>query len=96
MTQVNPPPILQIPPNLSKDRQSRDYFRQIETILFQLYQRTGGDVDLIEASSSFSTSGFSPQVQFLQQQISGLPEFTIDTTGFTIDTTLITTDKAIA
>ena len=36
------------------------------------------------------------QVQFLQQQIDGLPEFTIDTTGFTTDTTFITTDKVIA
>jgi hypothetical protein len=32
----------------------------------------------------------------MQQQINGLPEFTIDTTGFTTDTTFITTDKVIA
>ena len=38
----------------------------------------------------------SAQVQFLQQQINGLPEFTIDTTGFTTDLTTITTDKVIA
>jgi hypothetical protein len=93
MAQVNPPPILKIPPNLSKDRQSRDYFRQVETILFQLWQRTGGDIDLIEASSNLSASGFSPQVQFLQQQVNGLPKFTCDTTGFTADSTEWTADK---
>lgn len=96
MAQVNPPPILQIPPELVKDRQTRDYFRQVETILFQLWQRTGGDIDLIEELESFSTSGFSAQVQFLQKQINGLPEFTIDTNGFTADLTFITTDKVIA
>jgi hypothetical protein len=36
------------------------------------------------------------QVQFIQQQLEGLPEFTMDTTGFTFDSTLITFDKVIA
>ena len=36
------------------------------------------------------------QVQFLQQQIDGLPEFTMDTEGFTMDTTDFTMDKVIA
>lgn len=38
----------------------------------------------------------SPHAQWMQRQIDGLPEYTIDTTGFTIDTTLITTDKVTA
>ena len=46
--------------------------------------------------SVLGISSFSTQSQWLQQQINGLPEFTIDTTGFTTDTTLITTDKVIA
>ena len=41
-------------------------------------------------------SGFMAQLQFLQRQFDGLPEFTIDTSGFTTDITLITTDKVIA
>ncbi len=41
-------------------------------------------------------SGFMAQVQFLQRQFDGLPEFTIDTSGFTTDLTFITTDKVIA
>lgn len=41
-------------------------------------------------------SGFMAQLQFIQRQIDGLPEFTIDTTGFTFDSTKITFDKVIA
>lgn len=41
-------------------------------------------------------SGFMAQLQFLQRQFDGLPEFTIDTSGFTTDLTFITTDKVIA
>ena len=38
----------------------------------------------------------SSQVQFLQQQIDGLPEFTMDTEGFTMDSAEFTMDKVIA
>lgn len=41
-------------------------------------------------------SGFMAQLQFIQRQVDGLPEFTIDTSGFTTDLTFITTDKVIA
>ena len=41
-------------------------------------------------------STFPSQVQWLQQQIDGLPEFTMDTTGFTMDATTFTMDKVIA
>jgi len=143
MTSVNPPPQLNIPPELLKDKRTRDYMRQIEAILFQLYNRTGGtsdipggnaedivknsqdilinsgliadnadailantdlindNTDLININSGLIAeipiySGFMAQVQFLQRQFDGLPEFTIDTSGFTVDTTFITTDKVIA
>ena len=36
------------------------------------------------------------QMQYIQMQINGLPNLTIDTAGFTVDTTSITTDKVIA
>lgn len=49
---------------------------------------SGGELSAIQS--------FSTQAQWLQRQIDGLPELTIDTTGFTIDITLITTDKVIA
>jgi hypothetical protein len=96
MAQVNPPPLLRIPKAFLADREVRSFIEQQNTIIFQLYQKLGGNTDPITELKNFSTGGFSSQVQFLQQQISGLPEFTIDTTGFTIDTTLITTDKVIA
>ena len=52
------------------------------------------NTDLINETPIYS--GFMAQIQFLQRQFDGLPEFTIDTTGFTTDTTFITTDKVIA
>ena len=53
---VNPPPQLQIPQALLKDRQTRDYLRQVETILFQLWNRVGGDTNIIEDSQQGLTS----------------------------------------
>ena len=43
-----------------------------------------------------SIHSFTAQSQWLQQQIDGLPEFTMDTEGFTMDTTDFTMDKVIA
>tara|TARA_R110001606_G_scaffold374108_1_gene531771 strand:+ start:1127 stop:1462 length:336 start_codon:yes stop_codon:yes gene_type:complete len=51
--------------------------------------------DIIELQDSHYPN-VSTQIQFLQQQFNGLPEFTIDTTGFTFDSTEITFDKVIA
>ena len=56
---------------------------------------TKNEVDITNLEDSHYPN-LSSQVQFLQQQIDGLPEFTIDTSGFTTDTTFITTDKVIA
>ena len=93
---VNPPPFLTIPPALLKDRATRAYFEQQNTIIFQLWNKLGGNDDPISDLSNSSSNGFSSQVQWMQKQINGLSEFTVDTTGFTTDTTLITTDKVIA
>jgi hypothetical protein len=93
---VNPPPQLKIPKAFLQDREVRAFIQQQNTILFQLYNRSGGSNDSVSSLENFSTSGFSSEVQFLQQQLNGLPELTIDSSGFTVDTTFITTDKAIA
>tara|TARA_R110000765_G_scaffold177205_1_gene282521 strand:+ start:899 stop:1192 length:294 start_codon:yes stop_codon:yes gene_type:complete len=93
---VNPPPFLKIPPEFLKDRVTRAFFEQQNTVIFQLWNKLGGNNDPIADLSSFSTNGFSSQVQWLQQQIDGLPEFTVDTTGFTFDSTKITFDKVVA
>jgi len=50
----------------------------------------------LSGSELSAIQSFSTQAQWLQRQIDGLPQLTVDTTGFTIDTTIITTDKVIA
>ena len=42
---VNPPPQLRIPDVVLKNPEWREYERQRDVILFQLWQRTGGDND---------------------------------------------------
>jgi len=93
---VNPPPQLRIPSVILKDREWLAYEEQRDVILFQLWRKLGGNNDPLADVSNFSSNGFSSQVQFLQQQINGFPEFTIDTSGFTTDLTFITADKVIA
>lgn len=56
---------------------------------------TKNEVDITNLEDSHYPN-LSSQVQFLQQQIDGLPEFTIDTSGFTFDSTEITFDKVTA
>ena len=86
---VNPPPQLQIPRSLAQDKGSRDYLRQVETILFQLWNRTGGDIDVIEdnqqdlISASSRVSRNAARINSLE-----LKEFEILTT-----TTDLTTDR---
>jgi len=56
MAQVNPPPQLKIPREFITDAEKFPYFRGIETILFQLWNRTGGDDDLIEEGGQVQTA----------------------------------------
>jgi hypothetical protein len=100
---VNPPPRLRPPKALIKDAESLAWFEQVNTILFQLYTRTGGGEDVVNLDSDRITElenqigeDFNSFTQQLFKESQGLPEFTIDTTGFTTDTTFITTDKVIA
>jgi hypothetical protein len=44
---VNPPPQLKIPDKFFNDPEVRAYFERQNTILFQLWQRTGGPVDSV-------------------------------------------------
>ena len=92
-TQVNPPPQLKIPAEFAKDPSQFAYFRQMNTILFQLWNRTGGAVDEIANEANSLNTNLSAQVALINERLgSGIP-VTIDTTGFTIDTTEQTTDK---
>tara|TARA_R110002096_G_scaffold66306_1_gene161348 strand:- start:10771 stop:11247 length:477 start_codon:yes stop_codon:yes gene_type:complete len=56
---VNPPPQLDIPRDFIGDISKRNYFEQIETILFQLWQRTGGTTDEIDNSKQNISSSSS-------------------------------------
>jgi len=94
--QVNPPPFLRIPTDFIQDREKRAFFEQYNTILLQLYNKLGGNSDPIADLANFSSNGNSSQDQWLQKQINGLPEFTMDTTGFTMDSTEFTMDKVLA
>lgn len=93
---VNPPPFLKIPPEFLKDRVVRAFFEQQNTVIFQLWNKLGGNTDPVADLANSSSNGNSSQVQWMQKQINGLPEFTIDTSGFTFDSTEITFDKVIA
>lgn len=56
---VNPPPKLQIPKEFQGNALTTSYFRQIETILFQLWKRTGGTTDDVSDSKDNITSSSS-------------------------------------
>ena len=93
---VNPPPFLNIPPAFLKDPLIRAFIEQQNTIIFQLWQKLGGNNDPISSLENLSNNSFSSQLQQLQKEIDGLPKFTCDTTGFTADSTDWTADKDTA
>lgn len=55
-TPVNPPPQLRIPDSFASKAEEFAFFRQINTILFQLWNRTGGSSDIIESTDQALTS----------------------------------------
>lgn len=79
--QVNPPPQLVIPSEFLKNGETRAYLKQLNTIIFQLYRRTGGVNDAVEdaqdniTSSSSRTSRNSAKINSLE-----LKEFEIIST----------------
>lgn len=48
MTQVNPPPQIRIPRELQGSAEVRNFFESINTVLRQLWVRSGGEVDSLE------------------------------------------------
>jgi len=56
---VNPPPQLRIPRSFLGDPEVKSFVEQTNTILFQLWQRTGGTTDIIEDSQQNITSSSS-------------------------------------
>ena len=56
VVQVNPPPQVKMPDEFFSDPEKRYYFEQIRTILFQLWNRTGGGEDAVDESEQALTS----------------------------------------
>jgi len=56
MSHVNPPPQVRIPEKFLKEPELRSFFERLQTIIWQLWLRTGGATDLIEASEESLTS----------------------------------------
>lgn len=53
---VNPPPLLKIPKRFFDDPELRPFFEQQKTILFQLWNRSGGSIDIITETIEALTS----------------------------------------
>ena len=66
---VNPPPQVRIPDKFFNDPEIRSFLERWQTILFQLWNRTGGDLDLVAGqqiivttSSNLTVADFSTLV----------------------------------
>jgi hypothetical protein len=59
MAIVNPPPLLQIPKAFLADKEVKAFIEQQNTIIFQLYNRTGGNTDFIEENEAKVTNSSS-------------------------------------
>ena len=87
--------------NIIVPRRKQEWFNADGNFTHQAFRffedltNQGNDTSDTVESSAF-VSGFSAQVQQLRRELSGLPEFTIDTSGFTTDLSFITIDKVIA
>tara|TARA_R110000851_G_scaffold278217_1_gene431291 strand:+ start:1080 stop:1373 length:294 start_codon:yes stop_codon:yes gene_type:complete len=93
---VNPPPQLRIPKQFLQDREMVAFFDQQRTILFQLWNKLGGNTDPLAELKNSNEQVFSAYSQQILKELAGLSKFTVDTTGFTFDSTQITFDKVIA
>ena len=74
---VNPPPQLRIPDEFFNDPEIRAYFEQQNTILFQLWTRTGGSDDVVDSSQQDLTS-MGSRVSRNAAKINALEKTTFD------------------
>ena len=94
-TQVNPPPFLRLPPAFLKDKQTRAFIEQQNTIIFQLWQKLGGDADpisiIVEQSEQTIINGATAvrPAQLFSQQVQ------IDNANDRIDTNEIALSAAV-
>jgi len=93
---VNPPPQIVLPESFKSEPEVVNYFEELNRVLLQLWQRTGGSSDLVDQAATNFNINLASQVAQIRRELDGLPEFTIDTTGFTFDSTELTFDKVLA
>jgi len=91
MAAVNPPPNLRLPRDFVSDKDKRDYFQQLEFIIFQLWTRTGGGSDKIEAIDTFDKKSLADLIS-LRQDLGTGDSLTSDETGFSVDSDRLTVD----
>ena len=96
VNQVNPPPHTPIPVVLAKMPGVLPFLQAWERILFQLWLRTGGSEDIVDASTESLNTNTLSQLNALEQRLGSGDILTIDTTGFTVDTTKQFTDQVQA
>ena len=92
-TKVNPPPQIVLPEAFKNDIAVVNYFSELDRTLLQLWARTGGATDLVDAAISNFSVNLTSSLFDVREQIGSNIAVTIDTTGFTVDTTEQTTDK---
>lgn len=93
---VNPPPQLRIPESLAQDRETFAYFRQVQQILFQLWNRSGGEEDGIADAQEPVIATAISQLKELEERIGSGELLTVDTTAWTADQTIFFADETEA
>lgn len=83
---VNPPPQLKMPARFFNDPEIRPYFEKQQTILFQLWNRTGGTTDLIRDLSQVTVINVSGDVTITSDQLGSV--VAVDTSAADVNVTL--------
>ena len=84
--EVNPPPQVRMPGKFFNDPEARSYFERLQTIIWQLWNRTGGPEDLISLNSEEATSS-SSRVARNSARINSLEKIGFDIEIITADFT---------
>lgn len=95
MSKVNPPPHLRTPEKIFDDPELREYFKELEFIIFQLWKRTGGQGGLPDYIELSAVASYADTI-VINQRIGSGNALTSDETGFTVDLTTLSVDMTEA
>ncbi len=93
---VNPPPQIRIPKELAKNPEVRVFFEQQQQILFQLWNRTGANQDIVDQAQEQVITALGAQLKVLKEQVGSGELLTADTTSWTVDSTKFWADETEA